>query len=229
VTRRDHAVLTGLAVLLVGLGAATPALADGGGLEIDVAGDSRSMGEPPNALVFQGDLMVPGDRMVGQVIVRSDREGELQVLAVDVRSDDNGCEEAEAEDGDTSCGPGQGELDDALVLSVLRDGTLWWRGSLGALETDGLPAETLDADEELVFDWTVELPLATGNLVQGDGVTFDLRFELEGRATEVGGVQVHGSDLPRTGSSTGALLLVGASVGIVGVTFRQLARRWRWT
>lgn len=226
-TKRTHAVLTGLAAVLVGLGMTTPASATGGGLEIDVAGDSRSMGEPPNGPVIVGDQMAPGDQLLGQVVVRSDTTGELRVLAFDVRSEDNGCEEPEAEDGDTSCGPGQGELDQALVLSVHRDGVLWWRGSLDALQTDGLPTEVLDADEELVLDWTAELPRATGNLVQGDGVAFDLRFDLDGRTAEVKGVQLTTGDLPRTGSSLGAALLVGGAVALGGVALQQLARRRR--
>lgn len=222
--------------LLLALGAATPAAGAGApaprGLQIDVRGDTRGMGEVPDGPVLLGRLLAPGDEVTGQVVLRTDIPGRLRVVATDVRSDDNGCDEPEREAGDTTCGPGGGELAGALRLTVRRGGELLWEGSLAALAHDGLPASSLTTGEDAILDWTATVSRSTGNEAQGDSVGFDLRFDLQGSEVEgsaVGRVDVTGlpGALARSGWSAGSAVRVGGALLLAGSGLLLVAERRR--
>jgi LPXTG-motif cell wall-anchored protein len=217
------AVVLGALVLVP----ATARADEAGGLEIDVAGDTAAMGETPDGPVLSGDLLAPGDSTSGQLSVRSDQAGSLGIRVVDLRSDDNGCIEPETAAGDTSCGDGEGEMADAVLVTVTRSGELLWSGSPAQLETDGIPPLVLAAGVVQILDWEATVLPETGNEAQSDSVAFALQLVLDG--PEVAGVVIERVDgfgtLPKTGAPIDLLVLVGVLLLLGGAAAVRLRRR----
>ena len=120
----------------------------------------------------------------------------LLLTAVNVRDDDRGCNKPERL-VDLTCGDGQGDLSDALVISLetapgIRP-AIRWSGTLHQLE-HGVPlAQVVPAHRSIPVSVTLRLPPESGNETQTDRVSFDLRVTLSGlmgdRSTEVAGTK----------------------------------------
>lgn len=103
--------------------------------------------------------------------------------------DDVSCSEPEKEAGDNSCGSGEGELAENLNITV-KD--FWdpncqinkrfeethtlaeWVNKGKTFLKDDMPAGDVNC---VVISWSV--PTSTGNIIQSDKVTFDVKFTLE--------------------------------------------------
>ncbi len=117
--------------------------------------------------------------------------GVLTFAMADLNNDDNGCNEPEAL-VDTTCGPGEGELGDAISTTVTLD-----TGS-GASEVIATNLATANVGEyatqwdtnagevvipaggsvTVAMNWATD-PTAYGNEIQSDSLDFDVAFTLE--------------------------------------------------
>lgn len=151
--------------------------------------------------------VAPGTSATGSVSLDNDSPelADLYLKAVDLTSDDNGCTPAEAR-VDSSCGDGEGELAEQMVITVSGDqGSGYeqlWKGSLvqladGTELTEGVPARgTVD------LRVNARLPFESGNETQSDGLTFSLRWTLVADHSEKTAT-VLGTSFERPGGTTG--------------------------
>jgi hypothetical protein len=244
--RRIGALLGALAVLCL-LGAASSARAAHVArpkVELSVAGAAFS-GEP-NGPLMDTHALAPGVSISADLGVRSGFDGATAVSLqlVGVRNDDNGCTRPETR-VDTTCGRGQGDLEQALTMTVAAadaragDYQQVWSGSaeqLAHITTIGLSVPKR-ADRWLRITATV--PATVGNIVQSDTFGFGLRVTLAGSggssSSGVAGAHTsrtpsgHGTQgLAATGFELvlfliGAALLIASGTALLGGTRRRRA------
>lgn len=152
--------------------------------------------------------MGPGEGSFDEKVIAFKNEGtersdaDLSLKFISTAEDDNGCNDPES-DVDTTCGPGEGELADNVMVTVQTYSPTWLgteysnltnanriativsNVSLQSLLDDpaGLDLHTFvddnGADPDLVaiqIWWTV--PSSVGNVIQGDSSVFDLEYTL---------------------------------------------------
>ncbi|WP_247008323.1 hypothetical protein [Halorientalis litorea] len=163
----------------------------GGGGGGGQSGGSVALRAVGSGVLFQYDGVAPGDSGREHLVLRNagTQPGELVVADVRVEDFENGIVGPEA-GVDTS--PNAGELSEAVevVVSVrYPDGTteyLYGTGQgakpLAAIaDADPADGEQLGpgTEAEVVVDWQV--PASTGNEIQSDALTVDVRFQLRAR------------------------------------------------
>ena len=155
---------------------------------------------PWTSTVFSLSDVKPGDS--GSVTIKLKNVGTLPkpggppwtskvyITFENLQEDDVSCLEPEQEAGDATCGSGQdGELAENLKIRV-RD--YWdpncstnlrfdeehtlaeWVSNGKTFLNDDMPAGDVNC---IVIDWSV--PTSTGNIIQSDKATFDIKFTLE--------------------------------------------------
>ena len=149
-----------------------------------------------------------------------------------LRNDDNGCNEPESTAGDTTCGPGGGELQDDIRLTLtdtttnalLASATL---SSWVAMEVEDPVA--LSAHQTRTFRVGYELPIGSSNLTQSDLVAFELELRLEqADGTDVESEAVPATPpLPGSGSDHGVLVVLGLACVMAGFVLFRLANTRR--
>jgi predicted ribosomally synthesized peptide with SipW-like signal peptide len=146
---------------------------------------------------FDFNDVKPGDYGEGTVSLHVyDNDAYLCFYIYPMEDDDNSCVDPEVEAGDTTCGAGEGELDDNLVFRIWQDdgdniwqveepfltycdgdewcylsdinpaGEVW---NLGEMETS--------TDYYIGIEWN--MPTETGNMVQGDSWSANVEFYAE--------------------------------------------------
>jgi predicted ribosomally synthesized peptide with SipW-like signal peptide len=90
-------------------------------------------------------------------------------LALGVANAENLCVEPEV-GLDSSCGPTEGELGQALVITVNGPGGLNYTGPLNGLAGGPTPFGTVAAGQSAQYTVSYTLPVGVGNEVQSDGV-----------------------------------------------------------
>jgi hypothetical protein len=167
------ACLVGLA--LTPLGVATTATAHAALVGTSDAGSLLIM--PGSSEVL--DLTVPND---------SAAPADLSVQAVGVTEDDNGCVRPEQQAGDTTCGPGGGELGDWLALRLVRTSDAGeqelWSGTLGQLEAGAHVLDGVAGGSTPPLRLEIALPRAATNETQSDRVGFTLRWTYTGQPSQ---------------------------------------------
>jgi hypothetical protein len=231
------------AVLVAAASPAAAAPSAASGLDVTVEGG----GSP-----FDLTGVHPGYSSSATVVIEntSDAAAVVALLVEDLASDDNGCNDPESA-VDASCGDGEGELADQLLLEVERgpvDGgeQILAPTPLSAL-VPGQPLEgALGAGERRTYVLTLQLPSSSGNETQTDSADFDLVFSSSGadlspalvagarrsRPTDSGsavlGAQVTtGARLPTTGSDVIEVIPFGVAGIAVGTSLTWIDRRRR--
>lgn len=227
---------TGVAVtLLAGLLLCAPAAAqaDQGHLLIDVPGDEQGFVQDTSSPVLDDLRLAPGYSTSGDVALRntSKNDAHLVLRAVDLRDDDNDCNRPESREGDTTCGPGGGELGSWLRVTVSRlegDATRpLWTGTMDQLAQGADLREQLAAGGTAHLRVGLELPYAATNETQTDRIGFALRWSAAahpGQGEGPGPAQVLGVEAFAPGGSSGGPTLGGGP----GVTLPFTGVRVGW-
>ena len=217
---------TGVAATLVAavfLCAPAAAHADQGHLLVDVPGDGHGFVQDTSVPLLSDLRLAPGYGTSGDLALRntSNYAAQLVLRAVDVRNDDNGCDRPEAREGDTSCGPGGGELGSWLKATVSRvDGgstQALWTGTMDQLTQGADLGEKLAAGETAHLRVGLELPYAATNETQTDRVRFGLRWSaaaVPGQGEGPGPAQVLGVEAFAPGGSSGGGSALGGGPGV---------------
>lgn len=138
--------------------------------------------------LLQADDVEPGSHGTQSFTVAG--RGRVPAIAelrvVDLVSIEDGCTDPELEAGDRSCGPGEGELEDELIVTLTTDPSsgapsVVHEGPLREL-SDGIVLDTAPrpADDVRSFKLAWHVPEYVGDIVQGDGVRFDVDVTLRG-------------------------------------------------
>jgi hypothetical protein len=141
-----------------------------------------------NAPLLDLDRLYPGASGGAQFEVDNPRHQAVTfgLRITGLTNDDDGCSEPETREGDVTCGPGGGELQDDLRLSLrpvddegvageaIATGTLAELN--GRLLRDGV---TIDGSAARSYVLGYELPESSTNVTQTDRVGFDVEVALE--------------------------------------------------
>lgn len=141
--------------------------------------------------LLQAEDVEPGSRGTQSFTVAG--RGRVPAIAelrvVDLVSIEDGCTDPELEAGDRSCRPGEGELEDELIVTVTTEPAsgapvVLHEGPLRAL-SDGIVLDTTPrpADDVRSFVLAWRVPEDVDDVIQGDGVRFDVDVILR-RATD---------------------------------------------
>ena len=197
------------------------------------AADESWVTTPDGLPLFDLTEVAPGDSGHATLIVTNPRAFgvTLSISIASLRNDDNGCNEPELAAGDTTCGPGGGELQDDLRLTLtdMTTNTLLAANTLAGwvtLEIDDPVA--LRANETRTFRIGYELPIGSSNLTQSDRVAFEFGLRLDqADGTDVASEAVPATDpLPGTGGDHRALLALGLAFLVAGFgLYRMTAGR----
>jgi hypothetical protein len=181
--------------------------------------------------------IAPGDSGSATITVTNPQvfPATFTMSLISLRTDDNGCNEPEVAFGDTTCGPGGGELQNDLRL------TLTALGAGDTLVAEGTVAEwgkhpavdqiVLAGHEARTYRADYELPIGSSNLTQSDLVSFLLELRLEQvLGTEVASeapTAVLGAtgSLPGTGGDERADVMIGMGVLLTGLGLHRLSRQ----
>ncbi len=225
---RRFALLSALlAVLCLTLGVvwSGSAGADAGKVLVSVNGAGFAA-HPAGPLLDTAGL-APGQSVSATLGVRSGFGVgvKLSLALIDVHNDDNGCTAAEAQ-VDVTCGSGQGEIADRLVMTIQRATHKTgpyrsiWTGTAAELEHAVGVDAAVPAKGERWLTMTATLPAAVGNVVQSDTLTFGVRVVLSGNgatgssavdAAHSGVDGIHVGDQPDS-AGTNALAATGFSI-----------------
>jgi hypothetical protein len=237
--------LRGLSLAAVGLCAAG-LLSTGPTLAAPTPEDGSWLTVSGPVPLFDLAALTPGDAGEADLVITNEMPAaaRFSLRVVELRSDDFGCSEPEADAGDTSCGQDEGELDDALQLTLREIGADGAASSplrtdvLSAWATTGLEdAAALGASEQRTYSLSYELPATSTNVVQSDRVSFAVELRLD----QANGAEVEGTSfgsgtkaridaapqLPRTGNELLGLIRLGAGSIAIGCTALLLVGRRR--
>jgi hypothetical protein len=166
---------------------------------------ARATVAPPGPLLdidaptplFDLSELAPGGGGDATVVVtnHAPRARTVEVRIVDLVDDDNGCNRPESADGDTSCGPGGGELGRDLLVSATADddGPLTGRTIRDVADAaDPWLAVAVPAGGRRTVRLHYELPASSPNDTQTDRVDFGVEigtslgpaFQLAATSTE---------------------------------------------
>lgn len=248
------AVVTTLAMAGLPFLAAPAALAGdaGGQVLIDVPGDGHGFVHDSSTPLLDFDRLAPGMTTSADLAVMnaSANAADLTLTATNVVNDDNGCLPPEIRAGDTTCGPGGGELGHWMQFTVssVDSGAVHplWTGNIDDLEGGAVLERgiTPGAVQTLRLDAT--LPYAAGNDTMSDRLGYGLRWTLSSSlgsdSAQVAGEKITrdgagtnpttlarpGLELPFTGLYVGRTVLLAISLLFAGLTL-VLATRLRRT
>ena len=112
--------LAALTLLVITVGIAPAASAEGGQLLIDVPGDGKGFVHDTDSPLLRITELAPGYTTSGTLALRNDSSGraDLTLRALDVDESENGCVRPEQNDGDVTCTDDGGELADWLEVEV---------------------------------------------------------------------------------------------------------------
>jgi hypothetical protein len=208
------------------------------GVELSINGAAFTTS--PGAPLLTLNNLAPGQSSTGTIGVRNGYGdgGDLALQTVDVHNLENGCNHPELLAGDTTCGnpgDGDGELGDAFTLTVQFGDSIagpWgapvFTGTVNALKAVAHLGVTVPGGADRYLLVTATLPAPTGNQVQTDSISFDLRVNLSTNAGGGGGVVPGGGGTPggggnnpggntpggdTTGGNTGGAGVGGVAVG----------------
>jgi hypothetical protein len=131
--------------------------------------------------------IMPGSEETFDLAVHNDSDAaaSLQVQALDVADDDQGCVRPEEQAGDTTCGAGGGELGAWLDLRLVEVGAAGdqalWSGTLDQLAAGTNVLDQVAGGSTTQLRLLVSLPLAATNDTMSDEVSFRLRSTLTGQ------------------------------------------------
>jgi hypothetical protein len=151
---------------------------------IDVPGDGHGWVHDSSHPLFHYDKFAPGASTSTTLALKNDSHSaaKLSVKAIQVHDDDNGCLRQETLAGDTTCGPGGGELGHVMRFSVYCLGgngsPPLWSGTILDLEKGVTAPADLPAGASIKVRVTAELPHDAGNDTMTDQLGFDLQFTL---------------------------------------------------
>jgi len=160
----------------------------------------------------------------------------FSVAVTGLSNDDNGCNEPERLAGDTTCGPGGGELQSNLrmVLTatiqterpIAEDIVNEW-AARPAVDT-----VSLSGYESRIYRIGYELPIEASNVTQSDLVSFQLEMRLEQEFESFASdpptaVVAATSPLPRTGTDSQAMIIIGMGSILVGACMYSTSGRRR--
>lgn len=211
-----------------------PASADNGSLLVDVPGDGVGFTHDPGAPFLDVSRLYPGSSGSGYLDVRnaSAYDATLDLTALDLVSQENGCLRPETREPGEGCDADGGELEDWLEVTVTHENLpggapdqVLWQGDIGSLTSGADLGTTLPAGATWRIGITVALPQAATNETMSDSLTFDARLTAtgDGGTSTVDGPQVdvsgprphstgllHGTDivLPATGGTVSLWMLL---------------------
>lgn len=143
-----------------------------------------------NVVKFTVDNVKPGDTGSGIWVINNvgTIDGFVDLESISQVNDDNGCNEPETEDGDTTCGAGQGDLGVNLNIDLFVDAdnngikgageATIYNGAVSGLAANYEQNLSLGASETnyVTLNWAV--PTTAGNEIQSDSLVLNLTFEL---------------------------------------------------
>jgi hypothetical protein len=182
---------------------------------------------PSAAPLFDLATIAPGDSGSATLTVTNPQTfpATFSIAVVGLTNDDNGCNEPETRMGDTTCGPGGGELQIDLLLTLSAVGTDASAavGSVADWATHAaIDPVDLRGFEARTYRIGYELPIATSNITQSDLLSFRLELRLdqssEASTADPPSVVIVASDaLPRTGADHDAVLIAAAAATLAGL------------
>lgn len=224
------------AVVLIGVAAVVTALAGGA----PKAQATKSWLTVPGGLpLFDLDAIAPGDHGSATLTVTNPQAFPVtfSIAVTDLVNDDNGCVEPEAEIGDTTCGPGGGELQFDLSLALTATGAADRTVATGTVVgwvsqaiADPIP---LAGNEARTYRIGYELPIGATNLVQSDGVSFafelrlDQTFDSEVASDPPPAILDATKSLPRTGNDTLVIVLIAIWAVAAGFSLLRMTQHRR--
>jgi hypothetical protein len=153
-----------------------------------------------------------------------------------LQNDDNGCNAPEQAAGDTTCGPGGGELQFDLRIGLTATGGADRPVVTRTLaDWPALPVADpvpLAANETRTYRVDYDLPIGSSNMTQSDMVAFVFRLQLDlvgaESASEPPTVLVSATpSLPQTGIDARPIAVLALSTGFVGLGLYRLSVRRR--
>jgi hypothetical protein len=207
-TLAASALVSALALVL-----AQPAGAQVDPISIEVVGGGT---------LFDTDGMYPGFRMTDEIRITNNAAdaGAIRLRILDLVSDDNGCNHPEAL-VDTTCGDGEGELAEQVLLGIDRvevsDDAVMMAPTI--LENIGaVPLGHIAPGSTASYHLTFELPITSGNETQTDSLSFDV--EIAGFALPAAGsppaVDVEAEAIVRPPDSTDPAIVPVRSSELTG-------------
>jgi hypothetical protein len=156
--------------------------------------------------LFDTDGMYPGFQMTDEMRITNNTgdAGAIRLRILDLVSDDNGCNTPEAR-VDTTCGDGEGELAEQVLLDVQRvdaGGNVVVLAPTILEDVGEVSLGVIEPGVTIAYHLTWELPITSGNETQTDSLSFDVEiagFSLVGApaASGVGvGVPITPGDEP---------------------------------
>ena len=193
---------------------------------------------PAGQPLFDLAGIAPGDAGSATIVVTNPQPFPVtfSIAVTGLYNDDNGCNEPEREIGDTTCGPGGGELQSNLRITLTATG-----------QTDRMIAEeivdawsarpavdtlALGSYESRTYRVGYRLPIEASNVTQSDVVAFQLEMRLEQEMESVASdpppaVVVASPSLPGTGRDTQAMVIIGMGCILVGACLYSTSARRR--
>lgn len=145
--------------------------------------------------------MVPGETYSQTWILKNtgSLEGQPSVEFSAITEDDNGCVSPETDAGDVTCGPGEGELGQELLMQLYADNSSVssnmvsiqgehylsssWGGEVwlapGNPNSPSGVWNTIGEDETVQMRLNFRLDEDAGNIIQSDSTSFDIIFHLD--------------------------------------------------
>lgn len=238
------ALVAAFAAAGLSLLATPPARADSGAGQvlIEVPGDGHGFVHDSTTPLLDFDRLAPGMTTSADLVVEnaSAATADLSLRATDVADDDNGCLPPEVRAGDTTCGPGGGDLGRWMQFTVssVDSGVAHrlWSGTIADLETGAVLEHGVTAGTAQSLRLDATLPHAAGNDTMSDRLGYDLRwtmssslgshsaqvagerFTRDGTGTSASASAQPGLELPFTGLYLGRTLLLAISLLFAGLT-----------
>ncbi|MGZ4791720.1 MAG: hypothetical protein ACXWBO_07640 [Ilumatobacteraceae bacterium] len=225
-------------ILFIGL--ATVAIAWPSRTPVVRASQASWLTIPAGLPLFTLTEVTPGDTGSATFAVTNPQSFpvEFSIAVTSLTNDDNGCNEPEQAIGDTTCGPGGGELQSNLRLMLTATGSTdrpiaedtvdeWSRRP--AVDT-----RVLSGYEYRTYRVDYELPIGASNVTQSDRVAFQFEMRIDQALDSVASdappqpvVIAATPPLPRTGSNAGSMVILGLGAVLVGVGMNTMSIRRR--
>jgi hypothetical protein len=212
-------------ILLVGLGAV--AMASPSVTPAALASGPSWLTIPAGQPLFDLAGIAPGDTGSATFVVTNPQPFRVRfsIGVTGLSNDDNGCNEPEREIGDTTCGPGGGELQSNLRLVLTATGNTDRPIAKDVVDEwaarPAVDTVSLSGYESRTYRIAYELPIQASNVTQSDVVAFQLEMRLEQELDSFASdpppaVVVASTPLPGTGAGSGAMLTIGVGSILIG-------------
>ena len=191
---------------------------------------------PAGQPLFDLAGLAPGDSGSATIVVTNPQPFPVKfsIAVTGLSNDDNGCNEPEREIGDTTCGPGGGELQSNLRMVLTATGQTDRPIALDIVdEWAARPAVdtiALGSYESRTYRIGYELPIEASNVTQSDLVTFQLEMRLEQELESFASdpppaVVVASPSLAGTGTDAGAMVIIAMGCIVVGASMYVTSAR----